>query len=209
MYGSMTTADTLFAWSAAQAARISCSTASWSPASIVSRMSSPGAPGILDDGRVRDRPARRRRAGRGRSAAGRRAVLVELLDAVLADAVAVDEAEELRRERRVRARRPPAGRRGPAPARGPRPSMRRSRDRGPDPVGGRRVEGVGEDDVLAGRTSSALGQRRRRRRPSSPRMRDELRRDLAAPVAASISDGVATSRSRSIVVARTTTPVRS
>ncbi len=75
---------------------------SWSPASIVRRRSSPGVPGssttavsgIWRDGDVPlglddPRPARE-------------LLLVVLLDAVLADAVAVDEAEELRGEGRVR-----------------------------------------------------------------------------------------------------------
>ena len=66
---------------------------------MVRRMSSPGDPGSTTEAvsgigrRLTSRSATTTRGGPAR-------VLVELLDAVLARAVAVDEAEEVRRERR-------------------------------------------------------------------------------------------------------------
>src|SRR4029079_7419022 len=61
VYGSITTAETDFARSADHAPTISCSTASWRPASIVRRMSWPGAPGswmTAVSGIVRDATSR-------------------------------------------------------------------------------------------------------------------------------------------------------
>ena len=136
-----------FARSAAHAARISCSTRSWSPASIVSRRSSPGEPGSLttalrgsarrdvplglDDLRLaaelrpgstaRRRTGRRRRGSRSRGASPRAS---------------------------CSARRRPGGRRGPAPARAPTPLIVLRAIAGLDLAGDRRVEAVGEDDVL-------------------------------------------------------------
>ena len=115
---------------------------------MVSRMSSPGGAGILDDRSSRGSAGRTRRDRPRRSGAGRPGlVLVELLDAVLALAVAVDEAEELRGERRVRSAAlvwVDANGLGLERDRLDRAVRRRD----PDPVGRRPVDAVGEDDVL-------------------------------------------------------------
>ena len=79
----------------------SCSTASWSPASIVRRMSSPGTPGsTVRSVSISGLPLASRSASTtfGSPASS---VLVELLDAVLALALAIDEADEVRGERAV------------------------------------------------------------------------------------------------------------
>src|SRR3954452_10902245 len=112
----MTTADTRFARSAIHAASSSCSTATWSPASIVRSTSSPGVPGritVEESGTALPEASFCAASSRGvpavflRQGAQRRRpgepVLVELLDAVLAGSLAVDEAEEMGCERRLRA----------------------------------------------------------------------------------------------------------
>ena len=99
----MTTADTLFASSAIQAASSSCSTLELQArvdrqAEVLARP--PGS----SRRRSRASPARWGRAGR-RASAGEPAsiVLVVLLDAVLAGALAVDEAEQMRGQASSRA----------------------------------------------------------------------------------------------------------
>ena len=110
-------------------------------------MSSPGRPAsstTIVSGIARAATSRWAWTIRGRPPSS---VLVVLLDAVLADAVAVDEAEEVGGERRV----------GPAALVRVDPDGLRLEEhrldllacRGrPDPVGGLPVEAVGEDDVL-------------------------------------------------------------
>ena len=144
----MTTAETLLASSAIQAASSSCSRASCRPASIVRRRSSPSDPGLPG------RPRSRASAGRWRRAAASRTrgepasvVLVELLDAVLAGVLAVHEARAGAPPGSSPGRRPPADRPARAPARatmpndllGPIAARMRSASSG--------VDAAGEDDV--------------------------------------------------------------
>ena len=124
--------------------------------------------GILDDGRLRDEPRCDVALGVDDPGPAGQLLLVELLDAVLAGALAIDEPQQLGREGRVRAAAAPAGRRGRAPAPGPGPSSCPAAIAARIWSGDGRVEGVGEDDVLAV-GGLAVGQGRRRRRPSRPR----------------------------------------
>ena len=70
---------------------------------MVRRRSWPGVPGLADLGRLGHRPPVDVALRQERRGASRPGVLVVLLDAVLARALAVDEAQEVGRQRRVRA----------------------------------------------------------------------------------------------------------
>ena len=198
--------DARLARSATQAARSSCSTFSWRPASMVRRRSVPGRAGLADDRVLEHRPAARvaLRDDDPRLAGERR--LVVLLDAVLAAALAVDEAEQVRGERRARSatdlRIDALGLRLERQAEDPL-----GVDRGTDPVGRRPVQAVAQDDV-AWRCRSAGRAGRPTSASSRPRIRDSSRTVDRRRSGVSWSSA-ATSRSRWTVVASTTVPVRS
>ena len=133
---------------------------------------------VLDDDRVRDRPGRDIPLGVNDPRLPAELGLVVLLDAVLADAVPVDEAEEVSGEGRI----------------GPRALVRVDPDRlrleehrldllgrrsGPDPIGGLPVEAVGQDDVLLVRGHPGLQELRLV--VAEPEQRDELCGHLPPP----------------------------
>ena len=135
------------ALSATHAARSSCSTRSWRPASMVSVRSVPGRARLHDRRVIEDgEPARvALRGDDPRLAAELRLVL--LLDAVLAAAVTIDETEQVRGEGRVR-----SATRLRIDALGLRlerqPGHRVVGDGAPDPVGDEALEAVAQDQVL-------------------------------------------------------------
>ncbi len=153
----MTTAETRLARSATQAANSSCSTFSWRPASIVRRRSVPATPAwVMLASSSTGRPVASRSATTTWGVAGERR-LVRLLDPVLADALTIDEAEEIGRKCRLRTAARPAGR--PARAR-TRATVRR---RASAAIAARtRSASAGsspwrEDHVLAGRCQLVAG----------------------------------------------------
>ena len=207
VYGSITTAETRFARSAIHAASSSCSIATCSVASSGERDVLPGVAGIEHDGRVGHRVAGGVLLGGDDARHARELVLVELLDAVLPLPVPVDEAEDVRRQGRVR---PAAGLRVDAHRLRLEQDARElgavARDPRPDLIGDRGVEVAGQHDVLA--LGLHLRRELGRRVPLETEDRDELRR-IGNPLLRVRSLGYAARRSRDTLVARTTVPVRS
>ncbi len=135
-----------------------------------------GRAGVDDLGRIDQRPAGDRAGGKDHLRATRQGVLVVLLDAVLADSVAVDEAEQLGRQRRLGSAadlRLDPGRLGrQVDARGGIVGV----DRHLEPVGRLLVQVVGEDDVRPVRVDLlAEGRRVDRRQSHDP---DQVVRQL-------------------------------
>ena len=174
---------------------------------MVRRRSSPVTPGLDDRRVVEHRPAARVALRRRGSAARQRGCPGRLLDAVLAAALAVDEARGAGRRAWSPGRRRPAGRPARARTRGRCRRRRLAAWRARIRSASLGLEAAGEDDVGL----AAVGSWSRRvaaAAASRPEERDERRSGRRRWSGVSWS-GAATRRSRATVVASRTVPVRS